>query len=226
MPTALTGEAEMPRDPFDTAVPPELLSTIQDGVMRYTYRGVLCNKSPFDLALYLLLLQRLRPRTIVEIGTKRGGSVLWFADMAEVQYGGAEVIAIDNAFRVERRDPRIRYLDADANDLAPVLDPGLLAGLRRPWLVVEDSAHTFETCTAVLEFFHPHLESGDYIVIEDGNLRAIPDPQLARYQDGPSRAIGSFLDRHPEYEVDRELCDFFGYNVTYNLSGYLRKAAG
>ena len=33
-------------------------------------------KNPFDLALYLLLLRRLKPRTVIEIGSKSGGSGL------------------------------------------------------------------------------------------------------------------------------------------------------
>jgi cephalosporin hydroxylase len=41
---------------------------------RYTYRGVPMLKNPFDLALYLLLLWRLKPRTVIEIGSKSGGS--------------------------------------------------------------------------------------------------------------------------------------------------------
>ena len=63
--------------------------------MRYTYRGVLCNKSPFDLALYQLLLHKLRPNTIIEIGTKLGGSGIWLADMASLHCGRVRVIQVD-----------------------------------------------------------------------------------------------------------------------------------
>ena len=57
--------------PWNTSLPRETpLSS------RYTYRGVPMLKNPFDLALYLLLLRRLKPRTVIEIGSKSGGSGL------------------------------------------------------------------------------------------------------------------------------------------------------
>ena len=87
--------------------------------------------------------------------------------------------------------------------------------------MIEDSAHTYATCSAVMEFMDPWLASGDYLVVEDGIVRNMPGDRYKDYEDGPSRAIANFLAQHPRYEVDRELCDFFGPNFTYNPSGYL-----
>ena len=47
----------------------------------YRYRGLELVKNPLDLALYSLLLEHGRPRTVIEIGSKAGGSALWFADL-------------------------------------------------------------------------------------------------------------------------------------------------
>ena len=60
----------------------DLLMKIQRGALAYTYRGVSMLKNPFDLAIYSLLLQRARPRTLVEVGSHVGGSTVWFADAA------------------------------------------------------------------------------------------------------------------------------------------------
>ena len=62
------------------ALPRQALQHIQRGTMSYTYKGVPTYKSPFDLALYQLLLWERKPRTLIEIGAKWGGSALWFAD--------------------------------------------------------------------------------------------------------------------------------------------------
>src|SRR5690242_5206634 len=62
-------------------IPGPVLSAIQAGVMRTAYKGRACLKSPFDVMLYLQLLQRLQPKTVIEIGTNEGGSALLFADM-------------------------------------------------------------------------------------------------------------------------------------------------
>ena len=68
--------------PPSTDLPYELLMKIQQGAMAYRYRGVPLLKNPFDLALYPMLLDRVRPRTIIEIGSYAGGSAMWLADQA------------------------------------------------------------------------------------------------------------------------------------------------
>jgi cephalosporin hydroxylase len=207
---------------FETALPPELLRSIQSGSLRTRYRGVRFLKSPFDIVLYLQLLDRLRPATIIEIGTQRGGSALWFADMLSVHGMTGRVISVDIHSNPDIRDPRITFLQGDANDLSGPLPAELLLGLAHPWLVVEDSAHLYEPCIAVLRYFHRFLQSGDYCVMEDGIVAHLPDPAYRRYHNGPNRAVADFLAEHAEcYSVDAGLCDFFGRNVTYNPSGWL-----
>jgi cephalosporin hydroxylase len=62
-------------------LPRRFLECIQRGAMSYTYKGVPTYKNPFDLALYQLLFWEQKPRTLIEIGSKWGGSALWFADL-------------------------------------------------------------------------------------------------------------------------------------------------
>src|SRR5271166_419417 len=51
-------------------LPRRFLETIQHGTMNYSCKGVPTYKSPFDLALYQLLLWEQKPRTLIEIGSK------------------------------------------------------------------------------------------------------------------------------------------------------------
>ena len=60
-----------------------LLDSIQNGTRAYMYKSTPCLKSPFDLALYQMLVWTEKPRTIIEIGSNAGGSALWLADLAE-----------------------------------------------------------------------------------------------------------------------------------------------
>jgi cephalosporin hydroxylase len=213
----------MPSPALTCAVPPEVLSGIQTGVLRSQYRGLAFLKSPFDIGLYLQLIGRLQPRTVIEIGSKEGGSALWFADTMSAHGIAARVLSID-LHPPGLRDPRIMFLRGDATDLGAILMPDLLQDLQRPLLVVEDSAHHFATSLAVLDFFHPVLVSGDYIVIEDGVVAFLPEPVYRQYGDGPTLALADFVARHPDdYTIDRSLCDFYGVNVTYNTNGWLRR---
>ncbi len=212
---------------FATCLSSETLSAVQGGVLKMRYRGRSLLKSPFDLALYLQLLQQLRPRTVIEIGSKHGGGALWFADQTQILGTPAQIVSVDLDPPKDLIDPRIRFIAGDALNLGASMAPGFLSSLPRPLLVTEDSAHTFSACTAVLEFFHPHLAPEDYIIIEDGIVASMSEPGYAAYEDGPNRAVRQFLRQHPgQYAIDGALCDFFGRNATWNPNGWLRRVAG
>lgn len=200
-----------------TDIPYDLLMKIQQGAMAYRYRGLPLLKNPFDLAIYPLLLDRLKPRTLIEIGTHRGGSALWFSD----QRPEMRIYSIDLLAPVAVA-PNVTFLQGDARNLGAVLPPELMKSIDRPLLVVEDSSHLAGTTAAVLDFFDRWLRPGEYIVIEDGILTAMRVADT--YDGGPLRAIHDFLSRtNGRYEIDRSLCDYFGTNVTWNVDGYLRR---
>lgn len=197
-------------------IPYDLLMKIQRGTMAYEYRGVPMLKNPFDLALYPLLLERAKPRTLIEIGSHKGGSAMWFAD----QRPGMQVISIDLTLP-DVEHSNVRFLRGDALRLGDVLD---LQSIERPLMVVEDSNHFAQTTAAVLDFFDRWLQRGEYIVIEDGILTAMRVAEA--YDGGPLRAIHEFLARtNGRYEIDRTLCDYFGTNVTWNVDGWLRRVS-
>lgn len=211
---------------FETDLPPRLLKTIQQGVYRMRYRNVSMYKNPFDVALFTRLWSLLKPRTVIEVGTKDGGSALWFADLMRAHRTEGAIISIDLTLPEDVSDPMIDFRRGDALTLQGVLSGEELAELPHPFLVVEDSAHFYETSRAVLDFFHPHLRPGDYMVIEDGSVSFFGTPEFQRYRDGPNRAVTDFLDAHPEeYEIDITLCDLFGRNVTANPNGWLTRTA-
>jgi cephalosporin hydroxylase len=210
--------------PFHGAMDGAFLSQLQRGVMNTRYRGVRCLKSPFDLVLYLQLIHRLRPRTIIEIGSKCGGSALWFADTLSAHGITGRIVSVDLEPPGEPTDSRIEFLKGDALALAECLPASRLQALPRPWLVVEDSAHVFDTTLATLEFFERSLAAGDYVVIEDGVVDQLAGAHYRAYANGPNRAVVEFLAKRPDqYAIDTDLCDHFGYNVTYCPNAWLRR---
>lgn len=209
---------------FRPALPPDVLSTIQRGTLNTTYRGVAFVKNPFDVVTYGVLMDRLAPRSVIEIGTHAGGSARWFADQQAVRAIEPRVVSVDIDGPPALDDPRVLFLRGDALRLADVLDGSLLQSLPRPWLVVDDSAHLFETSIAVLRYFDALLEVGDYIVVEDGTLADFPEPSYLRFEDGPNRAVQRFLNEAGErYAIDASLCDRYGHNVTWAPNAWLRR---
>ncbi len=207
---------------WQTTLPRETMYSIQSGTMRYTYKGISMLKNPFDFALYPILLWNLQPRTIIEIGSKDGGSALWMRDMLDNFQVEGHIYSIDVVQVNSVQHPRVTFMEGNGRKLHETLDHVFLKGLPRPWLVIEDADHNYETSLHVLNFFHPYLQPGEYIVIEDGIISDLT--QDASCSSGPHQALKAFLaSHHDEYEIDATYCDYFGYNITWCTNGFLRK---
>ena len=74
----------------------------------------------------------------------------------------------------------------------------------------------------MLRFFDAHLRKDDVIAVEDGIVIPLPAAPSLRFELGPNRAVRDFLQEAGErYRIDPSLCDFYGYNATYNPNGFL-----
>lgn len=205
---------------FATFFEPGQLEAYHQGTMNYRYRGVPCLKSPLDLAIYSTLLWDAKPRTVFEIGSKAGGSALFFRDAMRSSGVDGSIVSID-LLPPPLVSERILFCEGDVHDLAATFQRNDLYSRPRPWLVVEDSAHTSTACRAALQFFAKHLQAGEYIVIEDGVLDELGWSD--RYDGGPNRAIAHFLRDEPGVFEITAYCDMFGINATFNPNGYLRR---
>jgi cephalosporin hydroxylase len=207
-------------------LPQGLLRGIQNGTMHYKYKDVPTYKSPFDLALYQLLLWEQKPRTLFEIGSKWGGSALWFADVLK-NYGIDYSIHSIDIEQLDRPEiPRVTFYRGDGRNLSATFPLEFLQRMPRPIMVIEDADHRPATTLSVLRFFDNWLKPGEYIVIEDGIVDDLfkDSSVMAALDGGPRPAITEFLrDRGSGYEIDTRLCDYFGANLTWNVNGYLRR---
>ena len=130
------------------------------------------------------------------------------------------VVSIDRVPPTGFTDPRIAFLAGDAARLGDTLTAEMLAALPHPWLVVEDSAHTYEVTLAAIRFFAAAMRAGDVLVVEDGVLDDLGMSE--NYAGGPNRAVAEFLETSPEvFTLMPQYCDMLGTNVTYNPNGYL-----
>ncbi|MCE8008761.1 CmcI family methyltransferase [Aestuariivita sp.] len=207
---------------FKTAFPAPMLDAYQAGVMRYTYKGIRCLKSPLDIAIYMRVLWDLKPRLIVEIGSHSGGSALLFADLADMMGLDTRIVSVDLATPEGVTHPRVQFVEGNVLDLEPVFETHALFGIPHPWFVTEDSAHSYDGCLRALCFFDRHMRPGDILAMEDGVLDELG--LSAQYQGGPNRAIQDFFATTPgQFEIALEYCDMFGQNATYNPNGYLKK---
>jgi len=209
---------------YATSIPQPFLGRLQDSVHHYKYRGIQMVKSPFDMALYTLMIWNLKPATIIEIGSKEGGSALWMADLVRSYKLQAKIYSIDLIRVASVEDQLITFLEGNGRCLHELLSPSLLEELPRPWLIIEDADHSETTSRAVLDFFDQWLDQNDIIVIEDGIMSDLYPSAFPSHSSGPHLALKSFLKQSGNrYEVDSYYCDFFGYNTTWSTNGVLKK---
>lgn len=204
-----------------TALERSSFLAIQSGILKYPYRDVLCCKSPIDMALYQMLIWRERPRTILELGTLAGGSALWFADSLRIFGIDGHVHSLDIAEPPNLLDPMVTFYRGDILSLTTTWQEAWVASLPRPILIIDDAGHQYEMSKAAIAFAAKVLVTGEYLIVEDGVIT--PMGEGGRYDGGPLRAVDEHLSSHPAFSIDRDYCDFFGKNVTWNTDGFLRK---
>jgi cephalosporin hydroxylase len=135
------------------------------------WKGIPMQKGPFQIITTQQLIQELKPKTIIEFGTYKGGSALWLADLQQLSITNGKVISIDinldNVSSTLMKDPRIEFLQGDSNDIQNIFPKEKLTQLMHPILLIED-AHI--NTIGILDYFHKHsFKKDDYFIVEDTN---------------------------------------------------------
>jgi cephalosporin hydroxylase/ribosome-associated translation inhibitor RaiA len=242
---AAQGKEPKPVREFPQRTPLDLGATVRkywlERVARHkrdSYAGVRLAKFPEDLRVYEHLIWASKPNVVIEIGTLRGGSALWFRDRLRtlVSYGHIGqplVVSIDLDIAGAREDIRaadpayqetIVLLEGDVTD--PEL-PDEVEALLPPHarcLVVEDSAHVFETTMAALRGFARFVPPEGFFVVEDGSvdheeMRLRPD-----WPRGVLPAVRGWLET-AEGRKFRVRRDLELYGITAHPEGFLQRVA-
>ncbi|MDZ4793652.1 MAG: CmcI family methyltransferase [Bacteroidota bacterium] len=205
--------------PFFTKNNDFTLKGVETGHFNTTYKGVAAIKCPFDYVLYQMLLWEVKPDLVIEIGTNKGGSTLYLADLLELN-GNGVVHTID--LPANKEDPSLLshqrihiYKEGFSKyDTSPLSDYEKI-------LVIEDGSHLYEDTLNALNKFAPFVSKGSYFIAEDGIITELGKEKV--FNGGPQKAVADFLKTHPHFIVDRKWCDFFGTNATFNVNGYLKR---
>lgn len=156
-------------------------------------------KYPADMLTYAQIIWQTKPDFIVECGTEKGGSALFFAHLLDILKRG-RVISIDikNRERSRRlpRHRRILYLSGSS------IDETIIARVRgkvqaRRCMVILDSDHAENHVTQELAAYHGLVTPGCYLVVEDTSANG--HPLRPKHGPGPYEAVEKFLSHHPEF---------------------------
>jgi cephalosporin hydroxylase len=179
----------------------------QGTVAPLQWRGVPMMRTAWDFALLPMMIQDIRPKTVIELGTAEGGAAAYAADLQRMVGLEPRVLTVDlspPALCVEG----VTCLKGDSHRIADVLMPDMLERQPHPWLLIEDS---HANIAGLLQYFHGFLRCGDYLCIEDVDAEKPLFAFLSKYAD--------------QYKVDTHFTDFFGHNNTCCPDQIFRKMA-
>ena len=184
-----------------------------------TWLGQPIWQNVLDLWTIQETIHAVRPALLLETGTNRGGSSWFYGQLMDLMDHG-RVITVDVERLYQREHPRVEYL------LGSSIAPEVVGHMARaaeqadgPVMVILDSDHSRDHVAAELEAYAPLVSPGSYMLVQDGVIDDLPIFRSGR--PGPLPAIHAFLERHPEFEVDRARTERFV--ITHHPAGWLRR---
>ena len=195
-----------------------LLKTNNFTGVRWLGRPILQNT--LDLWTIQETIADLRPSLVVETGTNRGGSSLFYAHLFDLLGTDGRIVTIDIARQHDLNHPRVTYLIGDSASDAIVGQVGAMAAAATgPVFVILDSDHSAAHVARELQRYAPMVTPGSYLLVQDGSIDT--QSYFKQSRPGPVPAIHAFLREHPEFEIDRAKCDRF--LITHHPDGWLKR---
>jgi cephalosporin hydroxylase len=185
-----------------------------------SWLGVPIWQNILDLWTIQETISEIHPALVIETGTHRGGSALFYAQLMEL-LGNGRVLTIDVVNKhQEVKHPRVTFLEGSSTD------PKVIQRVRKeasradgPVMVILDGNHARDHVAEELELYAPFVTSGSLLLSQDGII-----DRMWLFRDsrpGPYEANRLFLERHPEFEYDSERNERFG--LTHHPLGWLRR---
>jgi cephalosporin hydroxylase len=141
-------------------------------------------------------IAEVKPALLIETGTSRRGSAMFYAHLMEL-LGTGRVITVDI---VDKRDglshPRITFLEGSSTDSEIVAQlREAAADADGAVMVILDGDHSKDHVAEELDLYAPLVTPWSFLLSQDGVIDTVWMFRDSR--PGPLRANRSFLERHP-----------------------------
>jgi cephalosporin hydroxylase len=184
-----------------------------------TWLGHRIWQNPLDLWSLQEAVAEIKPAVLLETGSNRGGSALFYAHLFDLM-GHGRVVTVDIESMHSLEHPRVSFL------IGGSVDEHILAQMREaaeeadgPVMVVLDSDHAANHVLAELRAYAPLVTSGSLLLVQDGVIDTLP--LFSAFRPGPLAAIDAFLAEAPDFDVDTRYDRRF--LISYHPSGWLRR---
>ncbi|MBZ5564055.1 MAG: cephalosporin hydroxylase family protein [Acidobacteriia bacterium] len=180
--------------------------------------GVPTEKCPLDMWVYQEIIYETKPDVIIDSGTYKGGSALFFASMCDLLNRG-RVLSIDiYAYPDRPEHKRITYLlgSSTSDEVLAKVKDAIRPGDKV--MVCLDSDHHKAHVHNELRLYSSIVTVGNYLVVEDTDING--HPVYSRSGPGPMEAVLEFLKTNSNYVQDRSREKF---GVTLFPGGWLKR---
>jgi cephalosporin hydroxylase len=195
------------------------LTTKTENFKHTTWVGRPIWQNVLDLWTIQETISEIRPALLIETGTNRAGSALFYANVMDL-LGNGRIVTVDVVKLHDHEHPRIDFLIGSSTD--PVIVERIrktAAAADGPVMVILDGDHSRDHVARELELYAPLVTAGSYLLSQDGVVDEMA--RFAHGRPGPLPANRDFLERHPEFEHDQERNERF--LITHHPMGWLRR---
>ena len=189
------------------------------------FLGIPIQKNPCDLWMMQQIIYETRPDVIVETGTFRGGSALYFAHtLSGMGLDDSKVLTIDieNVCSEAASWPvwqkHVQFFHGSSTS-PEVVDQIRQACRGKRVMVVLDSVHEKDHVVKELELYAPLVSAGHYLIVEDTNSDGVP---VFPGSVGPTAALEAFLPT-PEGRKFTQDASREAMVLTFNPGGWLKR---
>jgi cephalosporin hydroxylase len=190
------------------------------------FENVAIEKNPLDLWMMQQIIYETRPDFIVETGTFKGGSALYWAyTLNGMGFENSRVITADiqDLTATAAGNPLwkkyVTFFKASSTAPEIVSEIGRRVKGHRV-LVTLDSDHTAAYVLSEMRVYAPMVTPGSYLVVEDTHMDGVPtDPGFG---PGPLAAVQKFLKEGGSKDFEQDFSRE-AFVMTFNPGGWLKR---
>lgn len=190
------------------------------------FHNVPIEKSPLDLWMMQQIMYEVQPDFVIETGTFRGGSALyWSHTLNGLGLENSRVITVDIQDLTKDAAMHPLWKKYVTFFLGSSTDPAIVSQIAqrvkgKKVIITLDSDHTMNHVLEELKMYSPMVSQGSYLVVEDTHLDGVPT--APDFGPGPLAAVQKFLAEGGSKDFQQDLTRE-AYVMTFNPGGWLRR---
>jgi cephalosporin hydroxylase len=191
------------------------------------FHNVQIEKNPLDLWMMQQIMYEQQPDFIVETGTFKGGSALYWAHTLEgLGLTNSKVLTVDITDYVKGlADQHPLWKKYVTFYLGSSTDNAIVSKIAervkgKKVIVTLDSDHSMNHVLEEMKMYAPMVNHGSYLVVEDTHMDGVPTQP--NFGPGPMAAVRKFLADGGSKDFEQDLTRE-AYVMTFQPGGWLKR---